>query len=110
MHKIFEQLIEQARKWEDNGVEGSVQRLLRLKDNLGRTAEDFATGSNKEYLKHQLEEAEERESKILYDFGLPTIKEVQTEGISLNYIRNTLSEQSYHIVDENYGFWFPTCI
>ena len=82
--KLLELLINHTIRLENDGVHGSTQRLLRMKNRTGQTPEDYATPTVTKYLKDQLIEAVERDGNIMYEFG-----DADIPGIRLGHIDET---------------------
>ena len=73
-------IIEQAKRLEESGLIGSVQRLLRARNHRGATPIDWARIWQKKYLQDELDAAVLRDGgKIMYDSGTPDIVQL-SEG------------------------------
>lgn len=90
--ELLNLFIEQAIQLEKHGLHGSVQRLLRFRDDYGLTPVDCATKTVAGYLEDQLRKAEICDGKVMYDFGDPDIEEIQTGLVS----KSQLLECLYH--------------
>jgi hypothetical protein len=72
---LLECLVEHTIQLEAKGLLSSTQRLLRMRDHLGRTPEDCCIeGVTATFLREQLRAAESRDGMIMYDVDYPDIK------------------------------------
>ena len=81
-------LVEHAVQLEQNQLHGSVQRLLRMRDSLGRLPRDVATSEDVKYLDDELEKAVQRDGKVMYDFGGPDIEDIRSGTVKMDYLKN----------------------
>ena len=86
-----EPLIRYALGLESEGLQGSVQRLLRMRDKCHRTPIENAELDSRPYVEDQLTEAVERDGNIMFDFGNIDIESLHEERVEetelLEYLR-----------------------
>ncbi len=69
--------VDHATQLERNGLHGSVQRLLRMRDDMGDTPGYSAITADERYLENELRDAVERDGRVMYDFDNPDIAEIR---------------------------------
>lgn len=76
-------IIEQAKQLEESGLIGSVQRLLRARNNRGQTPIDWASIRHKKHLQGELDAAVLRDGgKIMCNSGTSDIVQISNEHLN----------------------------
>jgi ankyrin repeat protein len=92
--RLLRLFVKHAIHLEGNGLLGSVQRLLRLRDDYGRTPRDYTTESDAVYLEEVLEEFEKANNMIMFDLDYFKTVDLTIDGIKeddvMEYLRNVL--------------------